>query len=189
MKGRIFLLLFALPFFGVGAWMGYSIGADLAAAWQMKQWVPVQGTLLRGGYETHSGDDSNTYEANADYTYEFGGQQYTNDRVAIASGADNIGGYQQDMGRYFSDVLSRGESIVVYVNPDNPSEAVIDRSLRWGLTWEPQVAVVGEVEVEVGTSRRHRHSLPESSRMRGQQLPGNFLFSCSFPLCGFTQDK
>ena len=134
MKGRIFLFLFALPFFGVGAWMGYSIGANLADAWQMKQWEPVQGTLLRGGYETHSGDDSNTYEANAEYTYDFGGQRYTNDRVAIASGADNIGDYQQDMGRYLSGVRSRGERIVVYVNPDKPSEAIIDRSLRWGLT-------------------------------------------------------
>ena len=113
--------------------MGYSIGADLADAWQMKQWEAVQGTLLRGGYETHSGGDSNTYEAHADYTYEFGGQQYTNDRVAIASGADNIGGYQQDMGRYLSGARSRRESIFVYVNPDNPSEAIIDRSLRWRL--------------------------------------------------------
>ena len=68
MKGRIFIFLFALPFFGVGVWMGYSAGADLADAWQMRQWVPVQGTLLRAGYEPHSGDDSYTYEAYADYT-------------------------------------------------------------------------------------------------------------------------
>ena len=133
MKGRLFLFLFALPFFGVGAWMGYSMGADLTDAWQMRQWVAAQGTLLRGGYETHSGDDSNTYEANAAYTYDFGGQQYTSERVAIASGADNIGDYQQDMGRYLSGARSRGESIVIYVNPDKPSEAIIDRSVRWGL--------------------------------------------------------
>ncbi len=113
--------------------MGYSMGADLTDAWQMRQWVAAQGTLLRGGYETHSGDDSNTYEANAVYTYDFGGQQYTSERVAIASGADNIGDYQQDMGRYLSGARSRGESIVVYVNPDKPSEAIIDRSVRWGL--------------------------------------------------------
>ena len=29
MKGRIFMFLFALPFFGVGMWMGYSAGANL----------------------------------------------------------------------------------------------------------------------------------------------------------------
>jgi len=133
MKGRIFMFLFALPFFGVGVWMGYSAGSNLADAWQMQEWVAVQGTLHRAGYETHSGDDSYTYEAYADYSYEFGGQQYSNDRVAIAGGADNIGDYQQDLGGHLSDVHSRGETIVVYVDPDKPSEAILDRSVRWGI--------------------------------------------------------
>ncbi len=99
----------------------------------MKQWVPVQATLLRAGYDTHSGDDSITYEAYADYTYDVDGRQYSNDRVAIAGGADNIGDYHTDMGRRLSGARSRGESIVVYVDPDEPSQAIIDRSLRWGL--------------------------------------------------------
>jgi hypothetical protein len=63
MRGKIFMLLFALPFFGVGAWMGYSIGSNLLDASRMKQWEPVQATLQRAGYERHSGDDSDTYEA------------------------------------------------------------------------------------------------------------------------------
>ncbi len=133
MKGKIFLFLFALPFFGVGVWMGYSAGSNMADAWQMKQWVAVQGTLHRAGYETHSGDDSYTYEAYADYTYEYGGQQYSNDRVAIAGGADNIGDYQQDMGRHLSGIKSRGETVTVYVDSDEPSAAILDRSLRWGM--------------------------------------------------------
>ncbi len=133
MKGRIFIFLFALPFLGGGLWMGYSAGSNLADAWQMEQWVPVQATLLRAGYETRSGDDSNTYEAYAEYTYDVGGRQYSNDRVAIAGGADNIGDYQTDMGRRLSDARNRGERIVVYVDPDEPSEAIIDRSLRWGV--------------------------------------------------------
>jgi hypothetical protein len=133
MRGKIFVILFALPFAGVGAWMGYSIAANLTDAWQMRQWVPVQGTLQKAGYETHSGDDSYTYKAYADYSYEFAGQRYTSDRVAIAGGADNIGDYQQDMGRYLSGIHNRRQSVVVYVDPDNPSDAIIDRSVRWGL--------------------------------------------------------
>jgi hypothetical protein len=43
MKGRIFLFLFALPFFGVGVWMGYSIAANITDAWQMRQWVATDG--------------------------------------------------------------------------------------------------------------------------------------------------
>jgi len=133
MRGKIFLFLFALPFFGVGVWMGYSAGANLADAWQMKQWVPVQGTLTRAGYDTHSGDDSDTYEAYADYTYVVNGQQYSNSRVGISGGADNIGDYQQDMGRHLSGIRNRGESIVIYVNPEQPSESIIDPNVRWGM--------------------------------------------------------
>ncbi len=133
MKGKIFLFLFALPFFGVGVWMGYSIVANLNEAWQMKQWAPEQATLRRAGYETHSGSDSTTYEAYAEYSYEFAGRMYSNDRVGISGGSDNIGNYQQDMGRVLSSAMNRGESITVYVDPENPSDSIIDRTVRWGM--------------------------------------------------------
>lgn len=133
MKGRVFTLLFALPFFGVGVWMAYSISSNVIDASKMKQWEPVQATLQQAGYESHSGDDSTTYEAYAQYMYDFGGRRYTGTRVAIAGGADNIGDYQMDLGRRLSQTMSRGNTVTVYVNPDNPSAAVIDRSVRWGL--------------------------------------------------------
>ena len=133
MRGKIFMFLFALPFFGVGVWMGYSAGANLVDAWQMKDWAQVQGTLTRAGYATHSGDDSDTYEAYADYTYVVNGQQYSNNRVGISGGADNIGDYQQDMGRYLSGIVNRGESIVIFFDPANPSDSIIDPNVRWGM--------------------------------------------------------
>ena len=133
MKGKLFLLLFALPFFGVGVWMGYSIGSNLIDAWQMQQWTPVDAVLHRAGYETHSGDDSNTYKAYAEFSYSYGGQQYLNDRVAISGGGDNIGDYQQDLGRRLGGVMGRGESVTVYVNPADPSDSIVDPTIRWGL--------------------------------------------------------
>jgi len=133
MKGKIFLILFALPFFGVGVWMGYSIASNAFNAWQMDAWEPTQASLSRAGYERHSGDDSDTYEAYATYHYEFADQQYTGTRVSIASGSDNIGDFQYDLGRRLSGAMSRGESVTVYVDPTQPSMAVVDRSLRWGL--------------------------------------------------------
>ncbi len=134
MKSRIFMILFALPFAGFGSFMLYSIGSNLADAWQMQGWQPVQGRLLRAGYETHSGDESDTYEAYASYEYRWMAQPYTNDRVGISGGADNIGSYQQNLGRRLSGVLANGGAVTVWVNPDMPSEAVLDRSVRWGLT-------------------------------------------------------
>ena len=66
-KGRVFVTLFALPFFAVGAWMLVSIGSLFHDAWRMQGWEPVPAQLLAAGYETRSGDDSDTYEAYARY--------------------------------------------------------------------------------------------------------------------------
>ena len=131
MKGRVFLLLFALPFFGVGVWMAYSTASTVYDARQINQWLPVTATLTRAGWETHSGDDSNTFEAFAEYTYQVDGTVYQGDRVSIGGGSDNIGDFQQDLGRRLQNALSRGEYITVFVNPEDPADAVADRSLRW----------------------------------------------------------
>jgi hypothetical protein len=133
MKGRILGSLFALPFFGVGVWMLWSISSTMFDASQMASWTQVEARLSSAGYETHRGDDSDTYQAYAKYTYTYQGQTYVGHRVSISGGADNIGDYQQDIGRDLSNALARGEAIFVYVDPDNPSDAIIDRSIRWAM--------------------------------------------------------
>ena len=133
MKGKIVLFLFALPFAGIGAWMLYSIGSNLYDASRMQSWHAVSAELSSAGYRTRSGDDSNTYEAFAHYTYSFNGRDYAGTRVGLSGGADNIGDYHQKLGNRLSAAKNRGEQIHVYVNPKNPAEAVIDRSVRWGL--------------------------------------------------------
>ena len=133
MKSRIFTTLFALPFFAVGVWMLWSIGNTLNDAWQMQRWEQVDVRLTAAGYETRSGDDSDTYLAYARYTYTYNGRQYTGDRVTTAAGADNIGDYQTDMGSALRGAMNRGESITVFVNPQNPGESIIDPGVRWGL--------------------------------------------------------
>ena len=124
MKSRGCLALFALPFAAVGAFMAWSVGNTLVSASQMEAWVPVEATLSSGGYETYSGDDSNTYEAYATYTWEWHGQTYSGNRVGIDSGSDNIGDYQQDWGRELSSAYGNGRPITIYVNPDDPSDKI-----------------------------------------------------------------
>ena len=133
MKGKVFLIIFALPFFGVGVWMLYSVSSNMIDAWRMQGWEVAEAALSQGGYETHSGDDSDTYKAYARYSYQFRGSAYTNNRVSIAGGADNVGDYQATLGRRLGTALSRGDSIEIYVNPDDPQDSVIDRKLRWGM--------------------------------------------------------
>ena len=131
MRERILLLLFSLPFLGVGLWMSWSIGSSLYDASKMRGWVPVEARLQASGYETHDGDDSDTYEAYALYDYEYAGQHYSNDRVGISGGADNIGDYQRETGLRLQRALSRHQPITVYVDPGKPSASVIDRQPRW----------------------------------------------------------
>ncbi len=133
MKGKILLGLFALPFFGVGVWMLWSISSNCLEAWQMRDWQPVPAQLLNAGYESHSGDDSTTYEAYASYTYVYGGRDYSGERVSLSRGADNIGDYQADTGRRLRTALTQNRPITVFVNPDAPHESIIDPQLRWGL--------------------------------------------------------
>ena len=133
MKGKIVMSIFALPFFGTGVWMLWSVSNVFVDAFQMQDWVQVEAKLASGGYNAHRGDDSYTYEAYAVYSYIIDGQTFIARRVGIESGPDNIGSYQEQMGSNLSQAHARGGSITVYVNPDDPSDAIIDRGIRWGL--------------------------------------------------------
>ncbi|MBT8098320.1 MAG: DUF3592 domain-containing protein, partial [Gammaproteobacteria bacterium] len=133
MKGKLLATLFALPFFGVGVWMLWSISSTLYDAQQMQDWVPVQAELLSAGYETSSGDDADTYRAYADYRYVYDGVRYTGSRVSISRGGDNIGDYQRDLGNRLANARARNAAITVYVSPDEPAESIVDRTVRWGL--------------------------------------------------------
>ena len=141
MKARILLALFALPFAAVGAWMAWSVGSTLYSAWQMSDWVTTEAHLSAGGYETSSGD-SDTYEAYAKYTYTWNGRTYTGNRVGIASGADNIGDYQQETGRELQRAADSGQPVTVYVDAEDPSQSILDPGIRWWLIGFKMIFVV-----------------------------------------------
>ena len=74
----LFLMLFALPFAGVGVgFLLFSIIPSLYEWQQMASWRPVQATVLSAELETHRGDDSTTYQAVARYRYSILDQQLT----------------------------------------------------------------------------------------------------------------
>src|SRR5690606_19445578 len=89
--------------------------------------------IIEGGYRTHSDSDSTTYKAYARFSYEFAGVRYHGDRVALASGTDNIGDFQQRLGRSLARARESGEPITVWVNAEDPQQAVVDRQMRWSL--------------------------------------------------------
>ncbi|HRZ83556.1 MAG TPA: DUF3592 domain-containing protein, partial [Candidatus Hydrogenedentes bacterium] len=61
------------------------------------------------------------------------GRKYRGDRVSMYTGSDNVGSFHQRVHRQLKERWSGNRPYHCYVNPDNPSEAVLYRDLRIGL--------------------------------------------------------
>ena len=127
------LALFALPFAGVG------VGAFIWAVWTLldwraaSDWVEVPAELINIELVEHDGDDTTTYQTTATYRYEYAGQMHTSARVAIDVGADNIGSFQQRLYYELRAAHERDATVPAYVDPAKPSNAVLNRELRFGM--------------------------------------------------------
>ncbi len=123
------LALFALPFAVAGIGIGLWLGSDILAQRRMRNWQETSAKILRAELKTNWDSEGTTHETcRAEYTYQFGGRQYTGSRVSICNGNDESGSYQYYQ---LSEYQKSGNSFPCYVNPDNPAESVIFRDLRW----------------------------------------------------------
>lgn len=133
-KQHWFMLLFALPFAAVGVGLLlFSIIPNLYEWQQMKSWPQVQAQLLEARLAVNRGDDSDTYQATARYTYRYQMLDYTSERVAIMGGSDNIGDFQRQLAAQLSFALQNQQPVPAWVNPADPTDAVLNRELRWSM--------------------------------------------------------
>ncbi|MBT3060970.1 MAG: DUF3592 domain-containing protein [Candidatus Thiodiazotropha sp.] len=128
-----FLAIFGLPFFAVGLFFIYQTAVSVVDVMQMASWQQTPGTLISAELSHHHSDDSTTYKAEAQYRYRVNGIEYSGDRVAIHGGSDNIGDFQQQLGRQLQRLYRNQKPVTVYYNPSDPNQAVINRDLRWGM--------------------------------------------------------
>jgi hypothetical protein len=127
------LVLFAAPFAAVGV-TAFVWAASTLLEWRAaSRWVEVPAQLVSLELEEHDGDDSTTYETTASYRYRYAGQTYTSERVAIDSGADNIGDFQHRLYYELRAAHERNAPVTAYVDPAEPANAVLNRELRAGL--------------------------------------------------------
>ena len=132
--GKGCLVLFGLPFFLIGlAVMFFFAVKPLMKIKTADSWTPTSAMVLESQLKTNHSSDSTTYQAVGRYTYQVNGQEYQSTELSFFSGSDNIGSYHQDLSRTLSRAMAQKEKITVYVNPENPSEAVYDRSIRWSM--------------------------------------------------------
>jgi hypothetical protein len=85
-------------------------------------WIETPCEIVSSQVGVHHGDDT-TYSIDIAYKYEAGGREYQSDRYHFASGSSSgRSGKQAVVDRY-----PPGKKTVCYVDPDDPTEAVIQR--------------------------------------------------------------
>lgn len=140
MKGKLgatlFALGFAIPFGGVGALATYGLGSVISDSRRAEEWVLVQATVEDAQLKSSRGSKGGTsYQTAGAYSYTFGGKKFVGTQLGFDAlgGSDNVGDWQTSMAAFLEEARKTGKSIPVYVNPDNPAEAVVDRDVRWSL--------------------------------------------------------
>lgn len=131
----IFLLV------GLGVLWLVLIGPALAS-WRARSWVAADCEVVSSHVATHSGDDGDTYSVEILYRYDYGGRDYHSNRYHFFTGSTS--GYEGKA--RVVEALPAGRRFTCWVDPDDPSEAVIER----GLSGESWIAVVPLLFVAVG---------------------------------------
>ena len=100
--------------------------------WQSGSWDRVPATVLSSTLNSHRSDGSTTYSVDARYRYTYNGQTFTSDTVSQYGGSDNFDDYWQRLGSQLKAARQQNRTVSAWVNPDNPGQAYLDRTLRWG---------------------------------------------------------
>jgi len=125
------LILFSLPFAAVGIGMAVWNCMTVLKHGEMRSWAEAPATIKRAELKVdHDGDGGTTYEAVADYEYDFQGQHFTGHRISIHGGSDNVGSFQHDAYRELKAHLDQKQPFHCYINPASPADAVLYRDLR-----------------------------------------------------------
>ena len=124
------LFIFGIPFFAAGLFVIYLAISPIILNFKSKSWQVVQARVLEIELKTSRGSEGGTsYEAVGRYEYEFAGKTYQSDRLGLHSGGDNFTNYHQKMVSRLRAFKTENRTIPAYVDPNDPSEALIDREL------------------------------------------------------------
>jgi uncharacterized protein DUF3592 len=161
----LFCLAFALPFGGVGAGAAYVIYHSVKDGIRAQDWVRVKADLQGFGPGTIS------------YQYMIDGKRYHGDRLGtnILGGTDDVDDFHDRVREHLSEAQSNNKPITVWVNPDDPSESMFDRDIRWKLMMFAGVFALAFGGVGVGALVFAAASLlPESilDRLKNSKFSG-----------------
>jgi hypothetical protein len=130
----IFPSLFSLVFIGIGGVIiSYAIRMA-AKARQSLSWPSVEGEVAHSAvlYQTNTSTTTGgaaTYKADIVYRYKVNGANFSSSRISIVDFASTSGRAQSIVQRYPDQ-----SRVLVYYNPSDPSEAVLDPGAGGGIS-------------------------------------------------------
>ncbi|MFN7856511.1 MAG: DUF3592 domain-containing protein [Acidovorax sp.] len=138
---KLALLLLCATFAVAFGWGGYHAGikpvwSTLQIAWEARSWQPVSAEVLAAQLKQHSTTRGGaTYQVQARYRYHFAGKAYEGSRIGLdgAGQSDNVDDWHRQWVARLQDARARGQGITVWVNPGDPSQVLVDRTIRWPL--------------------------------------------------------
>jgi hypothetical protein len=122
--------LFILPFVLLGLnSLLFGTGATLVNWARAQSWHATSATVESAAAVWEpSSRGVGGYRAEVTYRYEVDGTVYQGYRASFHSGPDNT--FQKQLGDRLEEAQRSGNLVQVWVNPEEPAESVIDRSLR-----------------------------------------------------------
>jgi hypothetical protein len=112
-------------------------GASFILTWRAQLWVKTPCIVVFAtpvSYSVPAGKNSSFYFYGAalTYSYQFCGSRYTADRYSPSYSYDRLSGATEAVAKGKYPI---GQMLTCYVNPRNPSEAVIDRNFTNAQIW------------------------------------------------------
>ena len=152
----LFGMIFVLVGMGVFCWLSVRPYIKTQRA---KSWIEMPCIILSASVGMHEGDDSTTYSIDIIYQYTFEGMDYTCDDYNFIGGSSSgYDGKKEVVDRYLTMTAP-----VCYVNPDKPSEAVLQRNLTAGNAYGlfGLIFVFGGLAIIVGALKKKNHGGPD----------------------------
>jgi len=117
--GLVMLLIFG----GISAGAFWVLGKTVHDGMRAKDWVKVRA------------DVRNVGEGSVTYAYDWQGRKYTGDRVGTwaLGGSSELDDWEDRMDAMLTAAQNDKKPITIFVNPENPSESLMNREIRWPL--------------------------------------------------------
>jgi hypothetical protein len=124
--GVVLLSLFALAFGGAGLAAAYfGSGRPMLSVYSAQHWQPGQCEIVFSQVTT----SGKTSRVDIRYRYSWNDRTYTGTHYDFTTGSDNI----NDAAK--AEVVNShkpGQVVACFVNPDDPTQSVINREFKWG---------------------------------------------------------